>query len=242
MENKEMELLPCPFCGGSVELEMEGTQYKIRCNKWGCIIQNDFIEHTKEGAVNKWHTRHDARRELDAQIEKEIDRILYNVCIQYQHYEGAETYQNQVTKFAKNELMNIIKTFKHVVDVDLKKAVSILESFIECDNDSFVDAGSIGNHRTEHICIGCGSSFDSEHDDNCPVVEAKEFLKSIASHLNEGRGGENCVDINENMAFNIVHNTNINPDKKSEDKIFVSKYAAEEIARNLKKYKKEILL
>lgn len=45
--------------------------------------------------------------------------------------------------------------------------IEALEAIVEADIDSIVDAGDLGSHRTDHVCLGCGSSF--EHGEGCPI-------------------------------------------------------------------------
>ena len=56
------ELLPCPFCGGTVDMYYEGSHdWVVYCEKQGCGISHNFyIPHIGDEhavAVGKWNTR-----------------------------------------------------------------------------------------------------------------------------------------------------------------------------------------
>ena len=52
MKNKE--LLPCPFCGGEVNILVFGGVYMVQCEN--CRIATD-IDTEKETAIKVWNTR-----------------------------------------------------------------------------------------------------------------------------------------------------------------------------------------
>lgn len=58
MENMtNEELLPCPFCGGSVFMfyNYENKSYEIECTKCGCHIQQHYAR--KDKAIEAWERR-----------------------------------------------------------------------------------------------------------------------------------------------------------------------------------------
>lgn len=68
MKEKEIELLPCPFCDGEAEMfepiqsnAVNVTSF-VRCSSDSCEIKTDLYNTTKE-AINKWNTRTTTARE-----------------------------------------------------------------------------------------------------------------------------------------------------------------------------------
>jgi Lar family restriction alleviation protein len=53
-EEKQEELKPCPFCGGSASLEHTRIGFGVVC--WNCQIKT-LMDWTKEKAISIWNTR-----------------------------------------------------------------------------------------------------------------------------------------------------------------------------------------
>lgn len=51
--SNNVELKPCPFCGGVPELEQCGESFRIFC---GCCISTEWRT-SKEAIANRWNTR-----------------------------------------------------------------------------------------------------------------------------------------------------------------------------------------
>lgn len=62
-----VELKPCPFCGGTAHIEVDDVQepemfwhYSPRCDNWGCLGHTFwFMYDTEEDAIEAWNTRHE---------------------------------------------------------------------------------------------------------------------------------------------------------------------------------------
>ncbi len=56
METKEVNLKPCPFCGGNPELKHSSTwDYFVRCT--GCGARTRQFHENHVGAVDGWNRR-----------------------------------------------------------------------------------------------------------------------------------------------------------------------------------------
>lgn len=53
---------------------------------------------------------------------------------------------------------------------------SLLDAVVQADTDSIRDAGTPDNHYTEHVCIGCGTSY-GVHDEDCFMPVIRQALK-----------------------------------------------------------------
>ena len=84
------ELKPCPFCGGSVSLEMAGNNYSMAYGRrewWGVVCRNTknvggtcCIEQvpsaSKEAAIGRWNMRAGDRQEqLESKLKEAAEFI-----------------------------------------------------------------------------------------------------------------------------------------------------------------------
>lgn len=75
-EENDMEIKPCPFCGGKAIVEDCGTcgdtgRYFVRCSK--CDISQDALWATKQTAVKRWNKRIEVREILEEIIEEQTE-------------------------------------------------------------------------------------------------------------------------------------------------------------------------
>ena len=97
----ELELLPCPFCGGEAKIATYDwghsvKEYWIYCNPCDCASGRC---HSKEGAINAWNTRTPM-----ANILKKLEELPYKT--NYSDY----VEKGMVYKYLeRNSVLNIVK-------------------------------------------------------------------------------------------------------------------------------------
>jgi Lar family restriction alleviation protein len=101
-ESAEMDLKPCPFCGGSAEVVQIGNEatpkrgFEVRCLTWGCatkkraMVIRQPIEMAREFAVAAWNRRA-ASAELAEAYEALARRKANGWELQSSIYEGFST-------------------------------------------------------------------------------------------------------------------------------------------------------
>jgi hypothetical protein len=77
-DEKKIELLPCPFCGGEAYLQDWGEvepRWNVGCNNNECKISsvNDVVCETEEEAFKIWNTR--ANQQALADKDKYIEEL-----------------------------------------------------------------------------------------------------------------------------------------------------------------------
>lgn len=71
----EIKLLPCPFCGGEAELDIDDLgNWLVRCKKCFCRTSRSM---SKFYPTVSWNTRK-PMRDIVKRLEKKIDNRLYD--------------------------------------------------------------------------------------------------------------------------------------------------------------------
>lgn len=170
---KEIELLPCPWCQGEAYLVTRGaweTPYYVKCKKCQCRGPEIYAKEARDDwrpirdkAILAWNTRHDTRRELDVKsVRSYIKDVLYN-----EHYITGG-YIDSLDVLSLTIAKAISKTFKPVVDEE-KLEMIILDVQEEFER----------GFSKDETCIKLLQSH------------RRAIAKAIASHANEGRGVAN---------------------------------------------------
>ena len=73
-EQEQVQLLPCPFCGGEARFVDGRLSINIRCGNYDCgITQRQYYYETTAEAIAAWNTRHTATAEaLEAMREARV--------------------------------------------------------------------------------------------------------------------------------------------------------------------------
>lgn len=73
----EINLLPCPFCGG--EAELVGRRHWVRCKR--CAVESGYYDNP-ETAIENWNTRKPMEQIVERlKKEKKIHTENYNISL-----------------------------------------------------------------------------------------------------------------------------------------------------------------
>ena len=50
-----MTITPCPFCNGKPELEQDRRLWRIRCQRCGHVVEDEFEEHGESNIRMRWN-------------------------------------------------------------------------------------------------------------------------------------------------------------------------------------------
>lgn len=124
------ELKPCPFCGGSVELNNIGDKYYITCFGYGCGAE--FKGYEKERMVNHWNTRaisvHSAA--VHESAPKDTDGVIVKDYVIRDIKERAEVGKNKYGGYLKtnNGRSSLWDAYQEALDLVMYLRQLILET------------------------------------------------------------------------------------------------------------------
>lgn len=112
----DIELKPCPFCGGEAQLVRDRIGlWRVGCKKCNCMTTYQFDfgegeEASQKKAVNVWNTRKPMERVVEFPTEpiKVADLLIHDTCV-YENklFKGYLGDTSVVNRYSKSDLRQI---------------------------------------------------------------------------------------------------------------------------------------